>query len=617
MSVLDSAIDWSFNHDADLAARTLRLLYDGSGGLGWGVPQVSAATVVLQHRDLAPLTLADATLQDARTVLAPLPADLPAGYYDVTLTIKNTVTGLTQTVSRAGLPFGRVDVAVLALEPPSLTSKVFGEEVALRLVEPVGRTLTQLGLTPDRLQPKLGLAGGHVVSAASLVQVADRVMRFRLPARYEGYSLDRSMHVLDPGFTSLVPLQLDVSKLPVFGLRPLQLTQAQITSVLDRLVTATPVKPQLPPGERAVWRLVGTPKEALQPPAGMSAVVFEAVKDLLFRSGASVTLDCSLQYQAQDALGLPGTSVTTSRSGPLNPNSLVHSADFGLLRPRFLRHGPAAPTAADGATATLTVAGTATFNDAAVFSGSVPIRLTSSLVQLPLAIPSVAVLTDGRYETDFARPHGDVLVVTSGMGHTRLSTKASPVPTTAALGTIVGALRLVDRVLPVLRSAFPALPFGQSVVKAGPEGKTAIGIVADWLQQTPNVVVLGADAEPHLGSLGTHPGYEDKASAVVLVGMPQGQRTLRLFADRTTDPTRSAYLDLRVPSGHLVASLWTLHESVFQDGLTARTPFRAITEPLPKGQRDQAERDATRPNMPWWPITGHSFGNVTSAYRWI
>ncbi|MBW3645661.1 MAG: hypothetical protein KY441_09170, partial [Actinobacteria bacterium] len=60
-----------------------------------------------------------------------------------------------------------------------------------------------------------------------------------------------------------------------------------------------------------------------------------------------------------------------------------------------------------------------------------------------------------------------------------------------------------------------------------------------------------------------------------------------------------------------------LHESVFQDGLTARTPFRAITEPLPKGQRDQAERDATRPNMPWWPITGHSFGNVTSAYRWI
>ncbi len=126
MSVLDSAIDWSFNHDADLAARTLRLLYDGSGGLGWGVPQVSAATVVLQHRDLAPLTLADATLQDARTVLAPLPADLPAGYYDVTLTIKNTVTGLTQTVSRAGLPFGRVDVAVLALEPPSLTSKVFG-----------------------------------------------------------------------------------------------------------------------------------------------------------------------------------------------------------------------------------------------------------------------------------------------------------------------------------------------------------------------------------------------------------------------------------------------------------------------------------------------------------
>jgi hypothetical protein len=550
-------------------------------------------------------------------VVASLPADLPAGYYDVTLTIKNRVTGLEQTVRKAGLPFGQVDVAVLALEPSTPTSRVFGDELSLRLVEPVGRTLTQLGVTPDRLQPKLRLASGEVVAAAHLVGVGDRVMKFRLPARYEGYNLDKSMHALDPGFTSLVPLRLDLLKLPVFSLQPLQLTAAQITSVVGQLVTATPVKQQLPPGEPAVWTLVGKRRDQLQPPAGMSAVVFEAVRDLLYRSGASVTLDCKLQYQAQDVLGVPWTNVTTSSSGPLNPNNLVHTANFGLLRPRFIRHGAAAPTSTDGATASLTVTGKVTFADAAVFSGTVPIQLTSSLVQLPLAIPSVAVITDGRYQPDFARPGGDVLVVTHGMGHGRLSAKITPGPAGAAIATIVSALRLVDRALPLLRSAFPALPFGPSVVKAGPEGKTAVGIVADWLQQAPGVVILGAGSEPHLGSLGTHPGYEDKASAVVLVGLPQGQRTFRLFSERTTDPTKSAYLDMRVPSGHLVASLWTLHESIFQDGYTARPPFQAITEPLPKAQRDQAERDSNRPNMPWWPVTGHSFGNVASAYAWV
>lgn len=617
MSVLDPVLDWGFQHQADLASRSLRLVYDGSSTLGWGVPAVTEALVVLGHRDLAPLTLADATLQDASTVVASLPADLPAGYYDVTLTIKNQVTGLAQTVARAGLPFGQVDVAVLALEPSTPTDRVFGEELSLRLVEPVGRTLTQLGLTPDRLQPKLRLAAGDVVATAQLLQVGDRVMTFRLPGRYEGYSVDKNMHALDPGFTSLVPLRLDLLRLPVFSLLPLPLTAAQISSVLGQLVTATPVKQQLQPGEPAVWRLVGKRSDQLQPPAGMSAVVFEAVKYLLYRSGASVTLECKLQYQAQDVLGLPSTNTTTSSSGPLNPNDLVHTADFGLLRPRFIRHGAAAPTSRDGATATLTVTGGVTFHDAAVFSGTVPIQLSSSLVQLPMAIPSVAVLTDGRYQPDFVRPHGDVLVVTHGMGHGRLSASVTPGPAGAAITTIVGALRLIDRALPLLRSAFPSLPFGPSVVKAGPEGKTPVGIVADWLQQAPGVVILGATSEPHLGSLGGHPGYEDKASAVFLVGLPQGQRTFRLFSERTTDRTKSAYLDMRVPVGHLVASLWTLHESVFQDGYGPRPPFRAITEPLPKTQRDQAERDSTRPNMPWWPVTGHSFGNVASAYAWV
>lgn len=310
----------------------------------------------------------------------------------------------------------------------------------------------------------------------------------------------------------------------------------------------------------------------------------------------------------------------STASPSLHPLAFTHVADFGVLRPPVIHHGSSAPAAGvDGAAVTLTAQLTATVNEPHIYTGTVttPLVEVPTIWQLPIAVPTVAVLTDKRYDQDFTTPEGNVLVLAPRLFTGAVSSPRGSLGDRARM--LVNALRLLDQVLPAVRQVWADVPGADLVIQQGPNGpKSPVSLLADWIEQAPTVTVVGDSARTHLGALGAgHPSWEDVPSGAVLVGLPFGSgRTLRIFSERTTSITASPYLELRVRPGHLHGALWTLHESVFQDGFGVRAPFRALTEPLPKQQCDTA-RTTSRPDMPWFVFTGYSFGNLTSAYAWV
>lgn len=616
---------WGFTHDADLEQGVLHLLFSGDDPLGFGLPGTADAAVTLTHALTDHDTALPASIVDSSTIRVPLGDDWPAGWWDVTLTVTQRLTGLSNTRTVEGLVFGDVTRAVLELVGGGAGSTVaarFGEQLTMRLVEPVGRTLAQIGLTSARVQPRVVDAGGGFATPARMVAFADRTMTFEIGPRHTSYDVNRRHHAIDPGFSPSVPLQVPVMQLPLFDLLPLGLTATVVAQVLRRLVVATVPQAQLAPGVPAVWNLKGRSRDELasSPPSGMPVTVLQDVLRLLFDGTTTVELTATIGLLgAVDHTG-HGTAAQRARSdsGPRAATGLAHVADFGLLRPRILRQeGGEPPGASQGSQATLHVSVTARCNDPLLFTGPVTVDVPAidlpTIVQLPLAVPSLAVLFDGKYDRDFRVPDGSVLVLAPHSGVGTLSTTANGEAARAPLTLAASLLRTLDATLPQLAPVFAGIP-GVQDLGGNP---SPLRMLADMLNASPTTTVMSHDRWTDLGALGgKHPGYNDHASSLLLVGLPSAQRTLRLFVDKTLDSTRSAWLDLRVPPGHLVACLWTLHESLFQDGYGPRAPFRAVTEPWPKGQHDDAKRDARRPDMPDSLFGGPSFGNHASAYLW-
>jgi hypothetical protein len=605
LSSLAPPLSFGFVPEPDLEAGTMRLLFDGDDPLGFGVEGLFSTAVELLLNG-APIALQGERIVDKSTIEAALPAGLRAGWYDVTLRVTDGLTQTTRTATEYLVEFGNVDKAVVALRPAAQDSWRFGDTLELELVEPVGKVLSAMGITANRLQPRLLRADGGVFGDPTVKAVGDRSITFQLPGRYSSYEPEFPLHRIDPG----LPLGgLSLDHFPLFELLPIKLLSGQVADVLANLLQVQPTTGHVEAGTEAVWSIVGRARHELPRPGGMSGPVFEEIQRLLYDMPARIDLQPSLELSADtDETGCSGPWVRSNQLpvlDNLSPAS-VNRTVSALIRPRVVTYHDGDP--AQGASrVNLKVKITATLDPSMITGGTVvqEVRTTVPLLQLPLMVPRVAVATDQRFEHDGDLPMGRTLVLVDGI--------SAQVTTGAAAATVLTPLRTA---LQLVVTALPKLAtLGVSV---GQADVAAAGALLKLLGGAGEITVVSRSSVTNLSSLGQGiPNWEDVASAIFLLGLPGG-RTLRLFSERTIKPAESAYLDLRMPAGHIAAGVWTLHESVFQPGFGARAPFRVVTEPSPEWQKNQAEADPARVNMPWYPLLGkHSFGNVASAFAWV
>lgn len=608
--------DFGFTPQPDLASRALMMLFDGDDPLGFGSSSLFTAVVELGLSGEA-IALQDARIVSSEKIQAPLPAELKAGWYDITLTVVENATQTARSATRRLVPFGDVSLATLLIDEDR--GRRFGEYIDVVVVEPVGKALGELGIEKHRLSPTLRRAAdGEVVEFPAVESVGERSIRLELPAEYPQYDAARPMHVIEPGFPAGTLTPDGLLKLELLPLKP---EVRQIEHVLRSLLDVKPNGPAKP-GDTATWSVVTRDESELTRPHDTSATVFQAIKTLLLELPARLDLTPSVQVWAErDETGFSGPwldpAFPLAPVRDVHPSSVAHTFTTRIrprcvtLRANWADVGTEADlwAAVDGvaAKATLRLEVVAHLDPTVMPTPvSVTVAATVPLLQLPLAVPRFAILTSEKYE-DGVLPTKRSLVLLDGI----------TLPT-AKIGEPSSGLAPITTALEAVRTALNAL--GGLVRFAGFDEETTVGEngLSRLLTAASEVTVSSHRSVRHLGELGRGvPNWEDDASAVFLVGLPTG-RTLRLFAERTTSPRESAYLDLQLPPGHLTAALWTLHESVFLPGFGPAPPFPAITCPDPGGQRDDAEASEERPNMPWYPLVQkHSFGNVVSAFQWF
>ena len=604
----------------------LRLLYAGDDPLGFG-PTTNTARVRLAVPGGPDHDLTGA-LQSSSLIVARLPGGMVPGWYDVALTVRD-LTGSERTALRPRVPFAVDQPALIVLDPERDPPEwSFGEAIRVRVARPLGTRLRELGVTTASLRPKLvRVDGGSAITGFGQSELVEDAITLRLPrSPYPGYSPHQAEHRLDPGIPAGT-LNVVPEGLPTFNLVPLPLEEGQVRALLEHMFTVVPAAPQLDPGATPQWAIGTRPSDEVRGIPGMSDEALAVVKNIVYGSGATVEVRCTLSAAGEPAGERWTSDPTVSESGPRAPRGFSYSAEFGLLRPLLRRHSGAPAQPADGFEARLAVKATVRGLPAplpAAIEADVPVA--APVVQLPLLVPTLAVFADQKYEHAFLPPGNRLLVLVDGMpsliGDAVFSTPLAPARTEEVALVLTAALRLLRSAIPAVDERFPGFPAAAGLPPRGSNADTGLDLLARWLgDPRTEITITGIAAAGDIGrgQFSGHPGWWDAPSAAFMVGLEGGglkPRKLRVFSEPDGTPENSAYLDMQVPAGHVVACLWTLHESLFTSGFGPRAPFGAVTQPHPKKQYDDAETHASRVNMPHFFLKGSTFGNVINGFEW-
>jgi hypothetical protein len=212
------------------------------------------------------------------------------------------------------------------------------------------------------------------------------------------------------------------------------------------------------------------------------------------------------------------------------------------------------------------------------------------LVQRALPLPALVIAFDGRnYEGSelrvFLAPGNPIL---SDSYVDRSSNDDRP------RTLLVNALSGAADALTVLSLYFGRSPDGVALSRQLHRLRAVIG----RLNSTPqsNVVI---DGRGQVGDLGTtNPGWYDRISSLVMVSVPGP--TLQLFEKKDWGLPR---LQVRVPAEALMASYWTIHESLLQPGFGPSSSLALDADQLPE--------PGPEPPYPF-----NSFGNMAKSSRW-
>lgn len=638
-------MSYVFDHEVEWPSQ-LKLLYTGTDTAGFGL-LTDSASIKLSVPG-GPEHHLTGKIENPSLILAALPSEMQAGWYDTALTVRDATGTVRDTGERLRLPFGigtNVELAVVPVKNPP--NWAFGEPIDIKITEPVGAILSELGLTnPGDLRPKLmrtdstteftgGFGKSQIVDAGTV----RNTIRLQLPSEpYVGYSPDQTEHYINPGIPKTV-LDAPNLSLPTFYLIPPLLQLTDVEALIKAMFKVTPTPPRIEPAKKPQWSISGVPGNEITGIADMTPAVLWQVKEVVFGDHSTVTVDlsCSISEEGAtaDETGLSGppwkSGNTTVTSGALSPRAISFDAVFGLLRPRVVAYKGDAWSVDGSFKATLKVSVTVRnlpepLPSSHVVDLEVPVE--NCIIQLPLRVPSFAVLTDQRYEGSFpsgtralvllddvpslkakdADPTSSIPVQTSVFSTTSSNDAEPP------LKVLLAALRLAQFAIPELGKVFRGFP-GAASDRSGLD--QVISLLED---PTREITVTGMPSYSDFnGTAFTgHPRWADKARAAFLVGLRVGNlapRTLRVFSEPKGSTTSSAYFDMRVPVGCFIGSLWTLHESLFQN-IGARSPFTRLTEPDPWTQWRDAENRSGRHNMPW-SLKGSHFGEVISGYQWV
>ncbi len=214
------------------------------------------------------------------------------------------------------------------------------------------------------------------------------------------------------------------------------------------------------------------------------------------------------------------------------------------------------------------------------------------LLQLPVLLPTlVAGFDELWWEVDEA--------IVFVQHHTPLFHGYVDRPDTAGAEAVKAALLApLDAAVSALMALVPLFP---DLLVSGEDQLNHLGSFVQKLRARPasNLVLT---AEQQHDDLGTYdPGWYDRISSLFMIGVPGGATTLKLFEGKSQ---QSHELHLRMPSGFVAASYWTIHESAFQD---LSQPFDSPPT-IPAPGREQDGRSASYPFG--------AFGNMAKSFRW-
>ncbi len=563
-----------------VTAGVLRLAHahtETVGDLGFG-PLQEQSTLSLggQGRNEV-LTVATWTPDE---ITAALPTDLPDGSYTVTVNVDNTAVG--ECTSSASVAIGDTDPALLFAKLDRTTAHP-GQQLTISCEPPADPSFV---FSETRHGP-LRLLRNDASPAPGPFDVTgwnSSVLHLRLPTanEYPEGTSGSPLHTVRFGqnthglpFTLVLSPADDLANDVVFA-----------AAVADVFRFAA-VQPDLPPGTPAVFTLHrhdgdSTSGRRLNQLLAGSADVTLGWRIETVDSGGEI-----LHGTTTGALPVP--SVGSSESFPSKPL---------LAKPRSTYH--------DGVAGNHTLPSTSTWRFQAVVtvtvtgipgrSGDATSEIRSPVFrQLPLRYPALVLTSrkrwwDGPEYLVFLPPFASAFL---------------PDPTMDRRdgGRAVGEARdAVEAALTTLITALKALAVFADLPGASELGNLEKVHVLLRDTDSHNLVLTAATEVDDLGTL--DPGWWNAISSLYMVGLP-GSGTLQLFED---NEQRSYKFEVRMPNGHVAASMWTLHERAFEPGFTSEP---VVTEPAPRAQPDISKFPKH------WPSGKTYFGNITKSTRWV